>query len=106
MLYLVLTVGEIHNQALKVNGQKFYSNLNSIIKIGERNIIPDPDKAPKVIDCFIYASTGMHTLHGLWEYAEKIGLRSRNGSKLGKQTIVEMLQRRAYTGVFKYGGEE
>lgn len=80
--------------------------VNTIIRPGERNIVPDPDKSGKVIDCFEFASTGLNTLQDVWNHAWEIGLRSRNGKRLGKQTIVEMLQRRAYVGLFKYGSSE
>lgn len=80
--------------------------INAIIRPGERNIVPDPEKASKVIDCFNFASTGVHTLHDVWVRAWDIGLRSRTGRRLGKQTVAEMLQRRVYAGVFKYGGPE
>lgn len=80
--------------------------LNAIIGPGLRNIVPDPDKAPKVIRLFEMASTGLYTLHNLWNEAYNIGLLSRKGKRLGKQTIVDMLQRRVYAGMFKYGGPE
>jgi len=80
--------------------------LNSIIGPGQRNIIPDSQKAPKVVRLFELASTGRYTLHDLWKEAGDIGLLSRTGKPLGKQTIVDTLKRRLYTGVFKYGGEE
>jgi site-specific DNA recombinase len=80
--------------------------LNAIVGLGERNIVPDPEKAPKVVRLFEMATTGLYTLHDLWQEAKNIGLVSRMGKTLGKQTLAELLQRRAYTGVFKYGGEE
>ncbi len=79
--------------------------INAIVGPGERNIVPDPDKAPKVVRLFEMAATGLHTLHDLWREAKNIGLSSRKGNTLGKQTLAELLQRRAYTGVFRYGGE-
>ncbi len=79
--------------------------INSIINAGERNIVPDPQRAPKVTYLFQLAATDLHTLHSLWLEAQAIGLLSRNNKVLGKQTIAEMLQRRTYTGVFRYGGE-
>lgn len=79
---------------------------NEIVSPGNRNIVPHPDKAPLVIMIFKYAATGLYNLDDVWRYADKIGLRSRRGKKLAKQTISEMLKRRAYAGYFKYGGEE
>jgi site-specific DNA recombinase len=80
--------------------------LNSIIRPGERNIIPDPQKAPKVITLFEMASTGTYTLHDLWLEAQNLSLLSRQGHTLGKQTLVELLKRRVYAGFFQYGDTE
>jgi site-specific DNA recombinase len=80
--------------------------LNTIIRPGERNIIPDPDKGPKIVRLFEMAATGLYTPQDIWQEAQDIALHSRSGIVLGKQTIIEVLKRRAYTGVFKYGGEE
>lgn len=79
---------------------------NTIITPGNRNITPDENTAPKVVKLFEQASTGLYTLHDLWNEAQAIGLLSRTGRILGKQTLAEVLQRRLYTGVFKYGGAE
>lgn len=81
--------------------------LNAIITPGERNIVPDvANKAPRVVHLFEMASTGLYNLDDLWKEAQTIGLLSRTGGVLAKQTVTEMLKRRSYTGVFKYGGEE
>lgn len=80
--------------------------VNAILGPKTRNIIPDPQKAPKVIECFEFASTELHSLDDVWKHAIDIGLESRAGNTVGKQTIGDMLQRRMYTGVFKYGGAE
>jgi site-specific DNA recombinase len=80
--------------------------INAILGPKTRNIAPDPLKAPLVIECFKFASHDMHTLDDVWRYAVDIGLLSRNDKPISKQTLQDMLQRRAYTGVFKYGGEE
>jgi site-specific DNA recombinase len=80
--------------------------LNTIIRPGERNIVPDPDKSPKIVHLFEMAATGLHTPQDLWQETQDIALYSRKGNILGKQTIIEALKRRAYTGVFMYGGNE
>lgn len=80
--------------------------LNAIIKPGERNIVPDPDKAPLIVAVFQYAATANYTLDEVCQYAKSIGLTSRQGNPIAKQTIVEVLKRRVYTGWFKYGGGE
>lgn len=80
--------------------------LNAIVGPGDRNIIPDPDKASLVISVFKQAANSLYCLHDIWEYAYEIGLRSRNGNRLAKQTLAEMLQRRVYLGQFKYGDDK
>ena len=80
--------------------------LNTIVRPGERNIVPDPDKANMVRDCFEFAGEGFYTLNDVWVHAWEIGLYSRVGKRLGRQTVAEMLQRRVYMGLFKYGGDE
>lgn len=87
-------------------GPAFLGYVNAIIGPGERNIIPDKEKAPKVVHLFEYASTGLRTPKDVWREAQDIGLSSRRGKVLGVQTIIELLKRRAYTGVFQYGGGE
>ncbi len=79
--------------------------MNTIIRPGERNIAPEPLNAPKVIQLFEAAATGQYTLHDLWELARSIGLKSKAGKSLSKNTLNDLLHRRTYTGVFKYGGE-
>lgn len=87
-------------------GPAFLGYTNAIIRPGERNIVPLDGEATKVVELFTLAATGQHTLHDLWEKAYEIGLRSKAGKRLSKQTLADLLHRRAYTGVFKYGGED
>ncbi len=83
-------------------GPAFLGYINAIIRPGERNIIPDPDKAPKVIRICEMAATGLYQIDDLWKEAQNIGLTSRKGKHISKQTLIDMLQRRANTGVFHY----
>ena len=80
--------------------------INVILKTGGRNIAPDPETCEKVIRLFELAATGLYTLDNLWREAINMGLTGRRGNPIGKSTIEDMLQRRTYTGVFKYGGDE
>lgn len=80
--------------------------INVILKTGGRNIAPDPETCKKVIRLFDLAATGTYTLDALWREALSIGLTGRRGKPIAKTTIEDMLQRRTYTGVFKYGGNE
>lgn len=79
--------------------------INSIIRAGERNIQPDPSTSSKVIRLFELAASGRYTLDHLWKEARDIRLLSRRGQPLSKQTMAEILKRKTYAGVFKYGGD-
>jgi site-specific DNA recombinase len=79
---------------------------NAIIGPGRRNIVPDPENGPRIVELFNKAASECYTLHDIWQEAGKIGLYSRRGLPLAKQTLVGMLQNRVYTGVFKYGSPE
>lgn len=78
--------------------------INALTAPGKRNIVPDPTSGPKVTKLFREAATGAYTLDGIWKMASDIDLRTRKGHKLSKQSVSELLQRRLYTGVFRYGG--
>ena len=80
--------------------------INVILKTGGRNIAPDPETSEKVIRLFELAATGLHTLDNLWKEAINMGITGRKGNPIGKSTIEDMLQRRTYTGVFKYGRDD
>ena len=79
---------------------------NAIISPGHRNIVPHQEDAPKIIQLFNKAASECYTLHDIWLETEKLGLRSKNGLPLAKQTVVGILKNRVYTGVFKYGSPE
>ncbi len=80
--------------------------LNAIVGPGRRNIVPDPDNASKIKELFERAASGRHTLDDLWHHAQNINLKSRSGGVLARQTLAEILQRKTYTGIYKYGGGE
>ncbi len=83
-------------------GPAFLGYMNAIIRPGERNIVPDSDKAPQVIRICELAATGLYKVDDLCKEAHNIGLTSRKGNPISKQTLIDMLQRRANTGVFHY----
>lgn len=79
---------------------------NAIINAGQRNIVPDPLVAPLIKSLFQYAAQGGSNLKEVVEYADSIGLRSKKGNEISDATILDLLRRRTYTGVYKYGGGE
>jgi len=74
-------------------------------KIGfHRNIIPDPERAPKVQELFRLAATGKYTLDELHRHCiEVLRLTSRKGNLLPKQTLAELLKKSVYYGHYQHG---
>jgi hypothetical protein len=70
-------------------------------------IIPDPDRADKVIRLFQEFSTGLYTVRpGLAALVKEIGLRSRKGNVLTKSSLCLMINNPFYYGVMKFKGQE
>ena len=71
-----------------------------------KNIAPDPDRASLVIQLFNEASKGVYTLKDIWLYArDELGLLSKKGLPVSRQTVFDLLQNIVYTGTFKHSGE-
>jgi len=83
----------------------------SAAPIGYRNtenkavgIIPDPAKAPLVRDLFQKAASGRFSASELTRQARALGLRSRRGKVLAKNTVcANILRNPVYSGVFRWG---
>jgi site-specific DNA recombinase len=80
--------------------------VNVIISPGQRNIAPDPVKGPLCVKICEMAATGLYHIEDLLKEARNIGLTSRSGKPISKQTLIEMLKRRTNTGVFQYDGKK
>ena len=65
---------------------------------GHKTIIIDPDRAPYVARAFEYYVTGNYSLTALNEKLYEEGLRSRNGTKIGKSSLEDMLKDPFYYG--------
>lgn len=71
-----------------------------------KNIAPDPEKAPLVIRLFEEAATGKYTLDQVYKLARhELHLTTRKGRPLPKSTISDILKKSLYYGVFFHGGE-
>ena len=73
---------------------------NSIDSQGKKTIVPDPKKAGLVKMVFERFAVGDISLSALCDYADRIGLKSKNNTKLAKSTLDEMLRRPFYCGYF------
>jgi len=71
-----------------------------------KNIHPDPERAQLVTETFKEAATGQYTLKEIWLHSrDKLGLKSKKGNPITRQTIQDMLRNIVYTGVFNHGGD-
>ncbi len=72
---------------------------NTVDSEGNKTIVPD-DKADLIKMVFERFSVGDISLSALCDYADRIGLKSKNNTKLAKSTLAEMLRRPFYCGYF------
>lgn len=72
---------------------------------GEKNIIPDPERACHIAKLFELYATGNYSLLKLTEEAAKVGLRTKKGKKIAKSQIDSILKNPFYCGMMrtKYG---
>ena len=71
-----------------------------------KNIVPDPERAPKIQALFRLASTGKYTFDELYKYAINVErLTSKKGNPIPKQTLFDLLQKSVYYGVYQHGGD-
>lgn len=69
-----------------------------------RNIEPHPQYGRIVTEAFQYAATGTATLQDVYDFVTARGLHTNLGNPIAKSSVQDMLQRKAYTGVFKHNG--
>lgn len=70
-----------------------------------KNISPDPDKAPLIRKLFELCATGQYSVAELSRIADDLGLKTRNGNKVAKSGMHDLLKRTTYFGLFKHGGQ-
>ena len=73
---------------------------NSIDSQGKKTIVTDIKKAGLVKMVFERFAVGDISLSELCDYADRIGLKSKNNTKLAKSTLDDMLRRPFYCGYF------
>ncbi len=72
--------------------------LNRKDQDGKPTIIHDPDRAHLVRQAFDLFATGLHSKQEVLQIVTNLGLRSKTGKKLTKQTIDEILRNPIYAG--------
>jgi site-specific DNA recombinase len=72
---------------------------------GEKNIIPDPERACHIVKLFELYATGNYSLLKLTEEAAKVGFRTKKEKKIAKSQIDSILKNPFYCGMMrtKYG---
>jgi len=72
---------------------------------GEKNIVPDPERAAFIAKLFELYAAGNHSLLKLKEEAEQMGLRTKKGQKVAKSQIESIIKNPFYCGMMrtKYG---
>ncbi len=87
VLQLSDNVKRSKEQAVKIGhwiGLAPLGYIHVVDEKGEKNIVPDPDRAHFIVKLFEMYSTGNYSLLKLAEEAEKLGLRTRKGKKVAK----------------------
>lgn len=77
------------------------------VKVGHnRNIAPDPERAPIFLKICEEAATGKYTFDELWKYArDDLAFTSRYGKPIKRSSLWSMLQNSLYYSYYKHGGE-
>lgn len=84
----------------------------ALAPLGYRNvsdafgIAPDPVKAPLVKQLFEEAARGDRSHRTLAAFAYDIGLRTRDGHRIGKSHIAKIISNPLYAGQFSWGGKQ
>jgi len=71
----------------------------------ERNIYPDPEKAPFIRKIFELYSSGDYNLASMTEEVKRWGLKGNLGKPVCKSQLARLLKNPIYYGVFKFKGE-
>ncbi len=72
---------------------------------GKKDIIVNPVQFPLMRKLFDMALTGNYSITDLYEYADKMGIRTNRGKKISHSRMAELLKDIFYVGKFVYGGQ-
>ncbi len=87
-------------------GRAPFGYLNARDEItGKSIVIPDANNADIIRRIFIEYASGAYSLSELTRKSREWGLRSKNGNKVGIQSLHHMIQNPFYYGVMKINGE-
>jgi site-specific DNA recombinase len=83
----------------EITGRCRIGYINALDPMGNKTVVPDPDRAHLIVKIFEMYGTGNHSMKTILETVTKTGLRSRDGFKLSKSTIENILQEPFYYGI-------
>lgn len=73
--------------------------------IGQRKMRPHPIEAPLIIKAFEFASTGGMSLSQILKKLTEVGLKTKQGKKVSKSHLHNILKSPTYYGCFLHNGE-
>ncbi len=80
--------------------------LNTIDKLGKKEIIVDKKKAPMIKWIFEKFSTGLYTLEEIRNIVNKKGLKSWQNKEISPQTMSKIIKRKFYIGIMTVKDKE
>ncbi len=83
----------------EITGQCCLGYIHAVDLMGNKTVIPDPDRAHLIVKIFQMYGTGNHSMKTILEEVTKAGLRSRKGFKLSKSAIENVLKEPFYYGM-------
>lgn len=118
LFHLVSSLGEFYSDNLskETNKSKLERSLQGFhngtvpwgyisVLQGNRKIgVPDPEKAPLVLEMFECYATGRHSDMQIAEWLNSQGLLTSRGHPFGKDTVRDMLCNAYYAGKIRYRG--
>ncbi len=81
-----------------VNSKAPWGYVNTIDRLGNKIIIPHPERAPIIKMLFEEYATGKYTFKELAKKVNKTGLKSRRGIKFYKQLVANIIKNPVYYG--------
>ena len=79
-----------------------YRNVTSR---SEKSIVLDEDMAPRLCQLFMKAAEGNTSIRHLADFAQQIGLSSRQGKPFSKSSLWKILTNPFYCGLIRYRGK-
>ncbi len=83
----------------EITGQAIIGYINQDDLIGNKGVVPDPQRAHLIVKIFEMYATGNHSMQTTLDEITKAGLKSREGNMLSKSAIENVLKNTFYYGI-------